>query len=376
MRTLSKQQLEDLIRGCAILGTGGGGSPKKGLEEIYRDLADGREFRLIGLEEVSDDALVATPYLCGSVAPDDVGESDASESESESECLGASKALEEYLGRSFFAVIATEIGGGNTATAMSVAARLGIPIVDADPAGRSVPELQHTTFCIQNVPITPLSVVTPRGDVMILTNVQDDFRAEEIVRAVAVVSDSLAGVADHPMDGKALRTSVIPGTLSKALAIGAAIREAGASNEDPVQAAIVAGGGSLLFQGEVAEASWKIEDGFTIGELVISGRAEDQNHQYRIWYKNEHIVSWFDGEPDVVVPDLICVLDPGTGAAITNPNCPQGAEVSVIGYPAPAIWRTARGLELFGPKHFGFDIPYHPIEANDRLTQQTNWTNG
>ena len=367
MRTLDQQQLEDLIRGCAILGTGGGGSPTRGLRLIQGDLAAGREFKLADLDEVPSDALVASPYMCGSVSPEGVGGS-TSQGDEEMECLEAFKALETYLGRPFFAAVATEIGGGNTAAALCVAARQGIPIVDADPAGRSVPELQHTTFYIQQVPITPLAVATAKGDVLIAKEISDDFRAEGIVRAIAVVSNNRAGVTDHPMDGKALKTSVVPGTLSKALSIGEAVREACSSGADPVQAAITAGNGFLLFKGEVTKADWKIEEGFTIGELVVAGHTDDRGHQYRIWYKNEHIVSWYDGQPDVTAPDLICVLNPKTGEAITNPNCQKGMDVSVIGYPAPPLWRTPRGLELFGPTHFGFDIPYQPIERNSRLS--------
>ncbi len=366
MRTLDEQQLEDLIRGCTILGTGGGGSPNRGLQLIQSDLKAGREFKLIGLEEVPDDALVASPYMCGSVSPEETGKP-AAQTDEEMECLVAFEALENYLGRKFFAVVATEIGGGNTAVALSVAAKCGIPIVDADPAGRSVPELQHTTFYIQDVPIAPLAVATAKGDVLIVKEVLDDFRAEAIVRAVAVVSDNRAGVTDHPMDGKALKTSVVPKTLSTALAIGEAVRGARSSGADPVQAAVTAGEGISLFKGEVTQADWGIEEGFTIGELTISGQADDRGHQYRIWYKNEHIVSWFDDKPDVTVPDLICVLDSKTGEAITNPNCQQGMAVAVIGYPAPAMWRLPRGLELFGPRHFGYELSYRPIEKNPRL---------
>jgi len=366
MHTLDEQQLEDMIRGCTILGTGGGGSPTQGLRLIRSDLEAGRQFKLIGLEEVPDDALIGSPYMCGSVSPEE--SSEGAPLDEEMECLVAFEALQGYLGQAFVAAVASEIGGGNTAVALRVAARQGIPIVDADPSGRSVPELQHTTFYIQQVPITPLAVATAKGDVLIAKEVSDDFRAEAIVRAIAVVSNNRAGVTDHPMDGKALKTSVVPGTLSKALTIGEAVREACSSGADPVQAAITAGNGFLLFKGEVTKADWKIEEGFTIGELVVAGHADDCGHQYRIWYKNEHIVSWYDGQPDVTAPDLICVLNPKTGEAITNPNCQKGMDVSVIGYPAPPLWRTPRGLELFGPTHFGFDIPYQPIERNSRLS--------
>jgi len=367
MRTLNGQQLEDLIRGCTILGTGGGGSPRRGLAMIQAELEKGQEFRLANLNEIPDEALVASPYMCGSVSPDEGNESMFHEEGIE--CLRAFGALEDYLRQRFFAVIPTEIGGGNTAVALFVAAKQGIPIVDADPAGRSVPELQHTTFYVKNVSIAPLTVATTKGDIIILKEVANDFRAEAIVRAIAVASNNRAGVTDHPLNGQRLKESVIPGTLSKALVIGTAVREAQCSGKDPVKAAVTVGGGYILFKGEINQANWKIEDGFTVGELIVSGEEDFHNHQYRIWYKNEHIISWFDGKPDISVPDLICVLDSKTGEAITNPNCKKEREVAIVGYPAPELWRSSRGLELFGPKHFGYGIPYRPIEKNSRIRQ-------
>jgi len=217
------------------------------------------------------------------------------------------------------------------------------------------------------MPITPLAVATAKGDVIILKKATDDFRAEAIVRAIAMASGNRTGVTDHPMQGEALKESAIPGTLSKALIIGAAIRKACSSDKDPVEAAFTAGNGYLLFKGKVSQASWKTKEGFTIGEILVSGKDEYLGHQYRIWYKNEHIICWFDKEPDITVPALICILNPRMGEAIMNPNCKEGMEVAVIGYSAPKIWRSPRRLELFGPKHFGYKIQYRAIEENRRL---------
>jgi len=36
--------------------------------------------------------------------------------------------------------------------------------------------------------------------------------------------------------------------------------------------------------------------------------------------------------------------------------------VIVLGIPCHAQWRTARGIELGGPGHFGYDLEYVPIE--------------
>ena len=276
--------------------------------------------------------------------------------------LVAFKALGDFMGESFYATISTELGGHNTAVGMSVAAKLGIPIVDADPAGRSVPELQHSTMYINNISITPLAVANKFGDVAIIKEVANDFRAEAIVRAMAVVSQNSVGVTDHPVRGKDLKKAVIPGAISYALKIGKALREAREKGEDPAAKVAEAGNGYILFKGIVKNFTWEDRAGFTLGDTYIEGKGEYSGDEYRIWYKNENIISWKNGEIFVTVPDLICILDSKTGDPITNPNFKKGMEVTVIGLPAPKEWRTEKGLETFGPKHFGYDLDYIPIE--------------
>ena len=41
----------------------------------------------------------------------------------------------------------------------------------------------------------------------------------------------------------------------------------------------------------------------------------------------------------------------------------EGADVAIIGWPASKMWRTPKGIEVFGPRHFGFDFDYVPIES-------------
>jgi DUF917 family protein len=50
------------------------------------------------------------------------------------------------------------------------------------------------------------------------------------------------------------------------------------------------------------------------------------------------------------------------GYGIVNSNLKKGLKVSIIGVKSPDVWRTERGIELLGPKHFGFKYKYVPIE--------------
>ncbi len=356
MKVLGEQDLKDILEGCTVLGTGGGGSPEEGWKMVKKELDSGREFRLVGLDEIPDDGIVPMPYFVGSLA----GERVVSIYE-EGEAARSYRLLEEYMGRGFAGVISTELGGANTAAALATAARLGKPIVDGDPAGRSVPELQHTTYYIVGVEMAPFSVVTPYGDEVIVSKVKDDFQAEKIVRALAASLKTNVGVTSHPVDGRTLRNSVVRDAISHALSLGRALRTAREEGNDPIKALLEAGGGFLLFKGVVTKASWREENGFTVGEFELEGYDEFRGEVYKVWYKNENLVSWRNGEVDVTIPDLISVLTP-EGHPVTNPNVKTGKEYVVVGFPAPELWRTAKGLEIFGPKYLGLEREYIPIE--------------
>lgn len=64
-----------------------------------------------------------------------------------------------------------------------------------------------------------------------------------------------------------------------------------------------------------------------------------------------------------IVPDLVTVLDAQNGEALGTQDYRYGLPVSVIGITASEKWTaTARGLEIGGPKGFGFDdLEYKPL---------------
>jgi uncharacterized protein len=62
------------------------------------------------------------------------------------------------------------------------------------------------------------------------------------------------------------------------------------------------------------------------------------------------------------VPDLISVLDSETAEAIATERVRYGQRVTVIAMPCDPVWRTERGLEAAGPRAFGYDFDYVPVE--------------
>ncbi len=362
MKKLSKQDIIDILYGCTIVGTGGGGDLSLGLATMQEDFDEGRELYMADVSEVPDDAYVAVPYMCGSPASLEGGGTEFAHLPQLGypESLLAFRTLEDYFGKKFFGAVSTELGGANTAYALHAACQLGLPIIDADPAGRSVPELQHSTFYVKKIPMAPMALATQFGDAMIVKEIVDDMRAEAIVRAVAVASGNKIGVADHAITGAQLRRAIIPGALTMALELGKALRLARENGENVAEKVCEAGGGKILFKGIVTD--WKVEEtgGFIYGDTTMKGIDAFEGHSYKVWYKNEHLVSYLDEEVDVCAPDLICVVD-RDGTPVTNPHYENGMELTVFALPAPEIWKTERGLEVFGPRSFGFDFDYVPF---------------
>jgi DUF917 family protein len=62
------------------------------------------------------------------------------------------------------------------------------------------------------------------------------------------------------------------------------------------------------------------------------------------------------------VPDLITVLDSETSEAIATERIRYGQRVTVIAFPCDPIWRTDRGIAATGPRAFGYDFDYLPVE--------------
>jgi hypothetical protein len=78
--------------------------------------------------------------------------------------------------------------------------------------------------------------------------------------------------------------------------------------------------------------------------------------------QNENLVALEGERALAMVPDIITVLDSQSANAISTERLRYGQRVTVIAFPCDPIWRTARGLELAGPRHFGYDLDYAPVE--------------
>ncbi len=361
MRELNRQDLDDILYGATILGAGGGGDIAEGQGLVERAFAAGKRFELVGVDEVPDEALICTPYMLGAISP-------LSEEEERGYArlpridthpiLIAYEKFQAHLGQKFYGTTACELGGSNTAIAFFPAVMNGHFLIDADPAGRAVPEITHSTYFLHGLPAAPIYAVNEFGETFLLENVSDDQRAEVLVRALSTISRNDIAAIDHALPMRDLRDVLIPGTISKALALGVAWREGRNSGANVPEVVANAASGFVAFNGTVKVCDYKTEAGFTTGSIEIDGAGDFAGRTMRISVKNENLACWLDEEVYATIPDLICVFDRATGAPVSNPDCRPSQDVSVVLLPAPEPFKTEKGLSIFGPAYAGVDAPY------------------
>jgi len=365
------QQIDDLIRGLTLMGTGGGGRPAMGRSLLKKHIEAGETLALVHPSTIPDDQWTCSAFGMGSIAPPSGKEEEYArrfkvKRTVEKPMLKAVREIQEYLGRPISAIVPMELGAYNTAGALDAAMELGIPAVDGDYSGRAVPECSQSRFFLLYPQAAPAAICDSWGNVFIRKNVGSPELAEAMGKQLSVITKApdptaTCGFADGVLNGLQMKKAVLPGTISFCLSLGETIRIARGLGEDPVSAAARHLKGWVLFRGIITRREWQSLEGYMVGTTDIEGSGPYSGQHYRIWYKNENHVTWLNRRPHAMSPDLIAVLQADDGEPLTNTEIQEGARVAVIGAPLEA-YRTPLGLEALAPRHFGFDIDYVPIE--------------
>nr|WP_232220566.1 DUF917 family protein [Legionella tunisiensis] len=173
---------------------------------------------------------------------------------------------------------------------------------------------------------------------------------------MSTASLGLVGQATLLKQLKQMKSVMLLNTLSKALSVGTALREAREAKDNSLQSIIELTHAKILFIGQVTERKAEVQDGYYVGHIIIDGINSFKKNQFKIWVKNENILSWLNNEPWVACPDLITMIDQSTFEPVITGKLNEGDNVIVFGISAPESFRSPAALQLLGPKHFGFDF--------------------
>ena len=351
-RLLDPDALRALARGCAVLGAGGGGDTYLALLQALQATEDFGPAHLVDVDELPDDALIMP---CGGIGATMVS-IEKIENGDEGERLRDH--LQYLTGRPVAALMAGEIGGGNGLLPATWASRMGLPLVDADGMGRAFPEVPQVTMQLAGISPSPAVMTDERGNLVVFQAISGHWM-ERLERAAAVEFGGSASSTEFSLTAAQARTATVRNSVSLAIRIGEAVTDVTGS---PVAALIAEIGAFQLVTGKVSDVDRRVTSGFVRGSVVIEGLGEDAGRLIRLELQNENLVALERGRILASVPDLISVLDSETADAIPTERIRYGQRVVVIAFPCDPVWRTDRGVAAAGPRAFGYDFDYVPVE--------------
>jgi DUF917 family protein len=324
-----------------VLAAGAGGNPEVGLLMALVAVQGYGPVPVIGLDELPDDALVVP---CGLIGAARLADERIFSGE---EGVVLSRLFGELHGKRVGALMCFETAGANGLVPVTWAARAGLPLVDADGAGRSFPGFQQRAMHVAGVPASPVVLTDGRGNVLVIHASNDDSAAR-LARHGAAGLGGVCAAAAYGMTAGRARTSTIGGSIARAVALGHAIdsQEHAGRPEDIAEAL----GASILMEGRVTELSRNA--------ATIDGTSAYAGRQVRIELQSGFLIVLEDGVVRAAVPDIIAVLTLDTAAPIASEALRRDDRVLVLAAHANRVWQTEAGLALTGPGAFGYGIEY------------------
>lgn len=311
---------------------------------------------LLDPSEVPDDALVVPIAMMG--APTVLCEKAIGGSEYQT----LYDIVSTFYGKPIYAFMPIEAGGVNSMLPIAAAARLGLPLVDCDGMGRAFPELQMVTFTIGGASATPMALVDEKGNSVIFRTVTNKW-TEELARSVTMSCGGSVSVSLYAMEGKFMKEYGVQGIVTRSERLGSAIRKVKeVTGQTPEEAFLSITEGFRLFKGKISDVLREVRAGFNFGKVVLDGIGEDKGHSAYVEFQNENLTAVVDGKILATTPDLICLVDTETFTPVPTDALKYGKRVLVVGLKCFPLWRSKEGLELVGPRYFGVDTDYIPLE--------------
>jgi uncharacterized protein len=308
---------------------------------------------LVDLDDLPEDGLLMP---CGGIGAPTVS---IEKIENGREGVRLRDEVERLRGRPVVALMAGEVGGSNGLIPVVWAAHVGLPVIDADGMGRAFPEIPQVSMEVAGISPNPAIMTDERGNVIVFRALDGDWM-ERIERAAAVEFGGMAASSEYQLTvGEARAGAVVNHTISLAIWLGTVVLDA---EHNPIAALVEELQAARLIAGKVVDVERRTTGGFVRGSATIEGLGEDSGRRLRLEIQNENLVALEGERALAMVPDLITVLDSESAEAISTERLRYGQRVTAIAFPCDPIWRTERGLELGGPRHFGYDFDYVPVE--------------
>ena len=351
-RILRQQDFIEMCTGAVLRSDGGDYPLADALAEIERiDAEKPIEIELVSVDEMDEGLCAVTVGKLGPISTDAAVCHDSRDG---IVALNKMRAIMEAKGKKIGYLYTLEHDCIQLPYFLKVATQAGLPLLDADACGRSVPTIGNILTCVYGHPVSPLVYASIHGEsVVIETPDPMDTKTMELIGRSIVVAYNhiLIGYCMPPLTKAECKECLVEGSPSSLQATGRAMIEAKAKGADPVAAALGTVEGKLICRGTIAALELVCRDGFDFGKTMI--RADD-GKTYTLLVQNENLaVQDENGKLILTSPDSVGMIALDRGEGITNGELEVGMPLAVIGIKAAEPWyRIPEGFacwdEVFG----------------------------
>jgi uncharacterized protein len=344
--------VDDLSTGASLFSAGGGGDVRLLATLLKNTLAERGPVPVVGFDELPADGHVVPVGGAGSYTLFE------EKPMAGDELVRAVDKIGQHTGLRVDAVACDVAAGVMLLFPLLAAAQLGLPLLDADSARRGVPRMDQSLLTFAGLQITPLAVSDGGGGTLIIEGL-DNEGAERAMRATLAALGGWACYAMRPLSVADGRRGMAPDSIRAAYELGRLSRlcdRATLSSRYGVRE---------LFDGKVTEVRRQPLVSVAAGSAAtaVIEHADGSGRTMRVEMQGEYLLVIEDGEVVACVPDLVCLLERDAARCLPAERLRYGLWVRVVALPCLPQWRTPTGLALLGPRAFGYDFDYVPLNA-------------
>jgi hypothetical protein len=215
-----------------------------------------------------------------------------------------------------------------------------------------------TQFTLAGISASPLFVIDPKGNALTLDMISNRA-GESMMRAIFVEMGMFAVAAGYFVTVQQTIDHGVPSSMTYALELGRRISRIQRGFDGAYEEFLKYAEARTLFKGKIVDLDRRSVNGWSRGTARMES-LDDPSKTLEVDFQNENLVARNSGTIVATVPDLITLIDLENAVPMTTEELAYGQRVRVIAMPAHERWLTPPGLELVGPRAFGYDFDYVP----------------
>ncbi|MBM7837130.1 DUF917 family protein [Alkalihalobacillus xiaoxiensis] len=316
---LSEEQVEQAVYGGAILGGGGGGWIKQGLENGKKALTKGR-VELITVDELKNADKAVCVSLVGAPAAKEQYVSDA-------QFFDTIQLMQSNYPENIGAIMTNENGAATTVNGWLQAALSGLPVLDAPCNGRAHPTGSMGSLNLSDIPnyVSYQTAAGGKDQRAVRAFMSGELQTVgDAVRTMSVAAGGMVAVARNPVSIEYVKQNAAVGGITQAIELGRTfLSEAVGLNK--IEAVTTFLQGRIVKVGTVNAFQLHTAGGFDVGTLRVD------NCELTFW--NEFMTIEENGERKGTFPDLIMTFDVQSGAPVVSAEIQNGQQLAVVCVP-------------------------------------------